>query len=233
MTVTVRSRRVPLMGATLAAAALFAAGCGSSSPSPSSPPPSSPPSSAATTGPASSAPASPASATPTVSPAGGGATSSSGSGGTAGSGGTSASGGSACATSNLRVTVGGRQGTAGSVYTTIDFTNAGSGTCTLYGYPGVSLVNSSGRQVGAAATRNHMRAPKLVRISPGGKANAVVQITDAGNYPGSTCGQAPASSLRVYPPGETHSVTVPYQTTGCSKGTVKLLSVTTVSSGTG
>ena len=32
------------------------------------------------------------------------------------------------------------QGAAGSVYQVIDFTNISNTTCTLYGYPGVSLA---------------------------------------------------------------------------------------------
>src|SRR5215470_4847026 len=44
-----------------------------------------------------------------------------------------------CPTRSLQVKLGASQGTAGSVYTTIDFTNISNVTCTLYGYPGVSL----------------------------------------------------------------------------------------------
>src|SRR5262245_45323085 len=44
-----------------------------------------------------------------------------------------------CPTRSLQVKLGVSQGTAGSVYTTIVFTNISDVTCTLYGYPGVSL----------------------------------------------------------------------------------------------
>ena len=48
-----------------------------------------------------------------------------------------------CPTSQLTVSLGTSQGTAGSVIETIDFTNNGSSNCTLYGYPGVSLQGGS------------------------------------------------------------------------------------------
>src|SRR5580704_9460974 len=46
----------------------------------------------------------------------------------------------ACPTSSLRVKLGIAQGYAGGVYQVIDFTNTSGSPCTLYGYPGVSLV---------------------------------------------------------------------------------------------
>src|SRR5690242_8428019 len=60
-----------------------------------------------------------------------------------------------CRTSGLRVRLGSRQGTAGSFYAPLVFTNTGSTSCTLRGYPGVAYVAPrTGQQVGAAATRN-------------------------------------------------------------------------------
>lgn len=60
---------------------------------------------------------------------------------------------SGCATTALTASLGPGSGAAGSSYYPIEFTNASSTTCTLYGYPGVSFVTASGVQVGAAATR--------------------------------------------------------------------------------
>src|SRR5579872_6610795 len=48
----------------------------------------------------------------------------------------------ACATSSLSVTLGPSSGYAGGVYQTIVFTNTSGTTCTLFGYPGVSLVSA-------------------------------------------------------------------------------------------
>jgi hypothetical protein len=137
-----------------------------------------------------------------------------------------------CPTSQLNVSLGSSQGTAGSVIETIDFTNNGSSECTLYGYPGVSLQGGSpAAQVGAAAARSTTTPPSLVTLAPGAVANAQLQVTVAGNYPASTCNPEPATSLLVYPPNQTASATVSYSTTGCSSTGVILLHVGAVQAG--
>ena len=137
-----------------------------------------------------------------------------------------------CPTSQLTVTLGTSQGTAGSVIETIDFTNNGSSNCTLYGYPGVSLQGGSpAAQIGAAAARTTTTAASLITLIPGAVANAQLQVTVAGNYPTSTCDPVPASSLLVYPPGQTVAASVAYTTTGCSATSVALLHVSAVQAG--
>jgi hypothetical protein len=139
-----------------------------------------------------------------------------------------------CATSDLSVTLGASQGTAGSVIETIEFTNNGSSECTLYGYPGVSLQGGSpAAQIGAAATKNTTTTPALVTLAPGAVASAELQVTVAGNYPASTCDPAAATSLLVYPPNQTAAASVAYTTTGCSSSSVPLLHVSAVQAGTG
>jgi hypothetical protein len=139
-----------------------------------------------------------------------------------------------CPTSQLTVSLGASQGTAGSVIETIDFTNNGSSNCTLYGYPGVSLQGGSPvAQIGAAAARTTTTAASLVTLIPGAVANAQLQVTVAGNYPASTCNPVPATSLLVYPPGQTVAASVAYTTTGCSATSVALLHVSAVQAGAG
>jgi hypothetical protein len=139
-----------------------------------------------------------------------------------------------CATANLQVKLGASQGTAGSIYQTIDFTDTGSASCTLYGYPGVSLAGGSPpAQIGAAAARNPQSSPKQVTLAPGAVANAVLQVTEAGNYPAATCDPVQASTLVIYPPNQTVSVSVPYKATGCSAKQVVILHVSVVQAGSG
>lgn len=223
MNVTTRSRRVPLTGATLAvAAALLAAGCSSSSSSSSSIG-----SVSASTG------SSPAGTASTGAATSGGATSSPTAAATSSSGsGTSASGAPSCATNDLKAAVAGSQGAAGSDYVTIDFTNTGSSSCTLYGYPGVSLANSGG-PIGAPATRDPSHSPTLVTLAPGAKANAVLRVTDAQNYPSGTCSPDSSSFLLIYPPNQKQATDLPYKSTGCKNSSVKLLSVGVVTPGAG
>jgi hypothetical protein len=118
------------------------------------------------------------------------------------------------------------------VYTTVDFTNTGSHTCTLYGYPGTSLANSGG-PIGAPATRDRTQTPTTVTLAPGAKANAVVRVVDAQNYPSGTCSPDSASFLLIYPPNQTQALDVPYKSTGCKNSSVKLLSISPVTPGAG
>jgi Protein of unknown function (DUF4232) len=204
--------------AVLGATVLLAAACASSSPpaasAGSSGSPSAPASSATASG--SSAPGSPAA--PSTSPAAS----------------AHVAGVPSCATSNLTVSLGTSQGTAGSIVQTIEFTNSGSSNCTLYGYPGVSLQGGTPAvQIGAAAARSTTTPASVVTLAPGAVANAQLQVTVAGNYPSSTCDPEPASSLLVYPPNQTVPASVVYATTGCGSSSVLLLHVSPVQPGNG
>jgi serine/threonine protein kinase len=137
----------------------------------------------------------------------------------------------ACTTTGLSASVGDSEGAAGTVDSTIDFTNTGSSPCTLYGYPGVSLVNSSAAQIGAAATRSTTQAPSLVTIASGGKANFVLGVADAENYPSGTCQPQASADLKIYPPNQKQAMEISFNTTGCANSSVKPLSVTVVSAG--
>jgi hypothetical protein len=194
----------------LGGAALLTAACSSSSSTPPATPgsvsvSSPPPASAATSAPATSAAASPHDA-----------------------------GLPSCATADLSVKLGPSQGTAGSIYVPIVFTNTGADSCTLYGYPGVSLAGGSPlAQIGAAAARSTTTPASLITLAPGAVANALLQYTEAGNYSPSTCTPTPATSLVVYPPGQTASVSVAYSTTGCDATSVDILHVGAVTAGSG
>jgi hypothetical protein len=109
----------------------------------------------------------------------------------------------ACATSGLRVSIGPPGSTAGSNFYPVQFTNVTAGPCTLYGYPGVSLVSApGGRQLGAAAVRDAGPGPAVVVLAPGAVAHAALQVTVAQNYPASVCRPVTARWLQVYPPGQ-------------------------------
>jgi Protein of unknown function (DUF4232) len=125
---------------------------------------------------------------------------------------------SACATNSLRVKLGLAQGYAGGVYEVIDFTNASAAPCTLYGYPGVSLVSAPPyTQIGLAAKRDTTAKVKLVTLAPGAAANALLQIVDALNFPTATCSPVKAAYLRIYPPNQTAPVYLANPVEACSK----------------
>jgi len=119
------------------------------------------------------------------------------------------------------------------VYVVIDFTNTSSSTCTLYGYPGVSLVSGPPyMQIGLAAKRSTTTPKTLVTLAPGATANALLQIVDALNYPSASCGPAKATALKVYPPNQTVPVYLPNTSNGCTKP-VQILYIGAVRPGSG
>ena len=139
-----------------------------------------------------------------------------------------------CATRDLKATVGVAQGAAGSVYQVIDFTNIGSASCSLYGYPGVALAGGSPvTQIGAAASRSPQAGPALITLKPGAVANTLLRITQAQNYPTSKCSPMASTYLQIYPPNQTTPIYLGYKSTGCSATGVNLLTVSVVQSGAG
>jgi len=144
-----------------------------------------------------------------------------------------AAGPPACPTSSLRVKQGSGQGYAGGVYEVIGFTNTGASTCTLFGYPGVSLVSGPPyTQIGLAAKRSTSTPKKLVTLAPGATANALLQIVDALNYPSASCGPTKATALKIYPPNQTEPVYLPNTSSGCTKP-VQIMYVGAVRPGSG
>ena len=146
----------------------------------------------------------------------------------------SSSGTTTCDTSSLSVKLGSAGGAAGSTYQPLVFTNTGSSTCTLFGYPGVAFVApDKSTQVGSAASRNTQHSPATVTLAAGASAAAIVQMAETGNYDASTCKPVDVGGLRVYPPGDTAAMYVAFQQkqTACSAD-VNQLSVEAVVAGT-
>jgi hypothetical protein len=136
----------------------------------------------------------------------------------------------ACANGTLQVKLRGEEGYAGGVDRAINFTNTSSAACTLYGYPGVSLVSSAHAQIGLAAKRTTTAPVEVVTLGPGATGHAQLQIADALNFPTSTCSPAQAADLRVYPPNQTAAVFLPDRSQGCAQP-VQVLFVGPVQSG--
>jgi hypothetical protein len=139
----------------------------------------------------------------------------------------------ACPNGSLQLKLGLAQGYAGGVYQVIDFTNSSGSTCTLTGYPGVSLVSGPPfTQIGLAAQRGGTAPVKTITLAPGATANALLQIVDALNFPTATCSPAKATDLRVYPPNQTLAVFLPSASQGCAEP-VQILTISAVQAGNG
>jgi Protein of unknown function (DUF4232) len=130
---------------------------------------------------------------------------------------TAAAGPPTCTTGSLQVTVGPANGTAGSIYYPLLFTNTSPVTCTMYGYPGVTLVSQPGRSaLGPPAVRNATFPKELVTLAPGAVAHASLQVALAQNYPASRCKPATGHWLQVYPPGEYAALFVAFTVQTCT-----------------
>jgi hypothetical protein len=184
--------------AVMVAAAMAAAGCSATSPTPPPAPPAAPPASAS----APPASAAPTTADPTTAPAG------------------TASGAPAdparCTTAELTGSLVGGEGAAGTVHRTLVLTNTGARACELRGFPGVSYVaGEDGHQVGPAAEMVGERGAQ-VRLAVGDSAGTDVGLVQVGNFDPALCRPEPVRGLRVYPPGDTASLFVPADGTGCA-----------------
>lgn len=134
-----------------------------------------------------------------------------------------------CPTGQLTLRLGDGGGAAGSLVRPLVFTNAGSSTCRLRGFPGVSFVaGDDGHQVGPAAVEDGPRAGQ-VDLAPGQSAHVEMRIANHLNYDDATCAPTAVRGFRVYPPGDTAAAYVPAPDTACAN--VALLHVETMEPG--
>jgi len=135
-----------------------------------------------------------------------------------------------CRTSQLSVRLGNGGGAAGTAYQPVVFTNRGTGTCALRGYPGVAFVApATGRQVGSPASRNPQQPVRAILVAPASSASALLGIADYQNFSPKQCLSRPVSGVRIYPPGNTAAAYVPFKTASAACSTqVGQLSVAAV-----
>lgn len=121
-----------------------------------------------------------------------------------------------CRSADLHVAAGPTNATAGTFYLPIRFTNTGSHSCEMVGFPGVSYLSApGGSQVGDAAERQGPAGSPVV-LRPGQTASAIVGMVDVGVLPASSCRPTSVAGLRVYPPDQTASVFAAHAGKGCA-----------------
>ncbi len=134
---------------------------------------------------------------------------------------------------DLQVKLGLAQGTSNTTYQVIDFTNRGSASCVLDGYPGVNLAGGTPvAPIGLPAAHTAFAPAKEIILQAGAVANALLQITNARDYSSAKCGPVQAQYLVIYLPNNAGQVKVPYGSTACSRA-VQMLQISSVSVGTG
>jgi hypothetical protein len=113
-----------------------------------------------------------------------------------------------CKAADLNLSMGGSSGAAGTIYRNAVITNNGSKDCTLTGYTGAYLLDSSDVQAGNGAIANSLYTPTEVTLAAGGgKAHTVLGFPQAGNFDPGVC-TANAAKLELFLPG----VVTPLQT---------------------
>jgi Protein of unknown function (DUF4232) len=125
----------------------------------------------------------------------------------------------ACRAADLGVWVAVEQGngTAGSIYLPLQFTNLSRHTCSLRGFPGVSAVNRNGQQLGSPAGWSHVTRARTVFLAPGATAHTLLQYSDVEVTTAPGCDPVPAAfELRVYPPGQYSATYAAFDLQVCS-----------------
>ncbi len=123
--------------------------------------------------------------------------------------------GAECSTAHLALSVVEHGAAAGTAYQDLVFKNTSAQSCTLFGYPGVSFLDSHGVQIGAPAQRS-VGGASTINVSPGATAVAQLAYHDvyASTFP--SCQPTTSSSMKVYPPNETAALVVPTSLTVCA-----------------
>lgn len=114
-----------------------------------------------------------------------------------------------CTAGQLTAALGGEDAGAGSLFRYVVVTNHSSTTCHLTGYPGLSLLDADGKQIGAPAERQPLAYQPVV-LKPGQSASDTLHTA---NRMG-TC-RPVSAKLRMYPPGSRESLEFPGEVTIC------------------
>jgi hypothetical protein len=132
---------------------------------------------------------------------------------------TTASGPAACTAGQLQASLGPSNAGAGQIYVPLILRNTGSTTCEVHGFPGVSLLDGSGNQIGQPATREGSEGA-AISLAPGNVASATLHTTNAGIGP--SCDPASAQ-IKVFPPNQTADLVFDASYTACGGFTVTTL----------
>ncbi|MFC4031827.1 DUF4232 domain-containing protein [Streptomyces polygonati] len=126
-----------------------------------------------------------------------------------------------CTAAQLSAALGGGDAGAGNLYRYLVLTNTSTTACHLTGFPGLSLLDANGAQIGDPATREPVAYQPVV-LAPGGSASDTVHTV---NHQGACLPES--VRVRVYPPGSRASLVFPGKITNCDD----LLAITPLTGG--
>ena len=140
---------------------------------------------------------------------------------------------SSCGNADLQVKWGYGSQSQPDQYSAIDFVNVSDSTCTLYGYPGLS-IEVDGTVIDAtrtlSGTQPAIKSPQLVTLAPGGKAYAIAQWVLA--TPGKACYPTGTGTFDAIAPNTTHTFVLSSGATIGSSGICSGLAINPVQPGT-
>jgi len=147
----------------------------------------------------------------------------------------------ACVSSQLAVELGQGGGAAGSVGMVVSFKNTSNATCSLYGYPGMQMLDSGGHPIATEVIRGTSTTvpsvpEQVVDVAPGAEASFDLGFPDGTGYGGAVC--PTSTEVEFTPPNAVQPITVPLQIQPYGGGTIAELQcgqihVSPVFSGTG
>jgi hypothetical protein len=108
-------------------------------------------------------------------------------------------GAKSCVSTQITVSRGAAQGTAGTTYYALVFTNTGATACTLFGVPVIQpVIGPSHRPLGPPARNQSMgEMPAMHALAHGQSVSVAFGVVDTGNYSASTCGPRRARGVVV------------------------------------
>ena len=149
---------------------------------------------------------------------------------------TTTAGSSTCQVAQLRMAPQQGSGAAGTIELSVDMTNQSGTTCTLFGYPGMQLLDGSGNDLPTNVVRGGGpqfgipgadQAPNTVVLAPQQQAAFSLSYSDVPVGTESTC--PTSTNALVTPPGSLTSATVPLAIAPCGGGTIHVSPVYAVS----
>ena len=125
-------------------------------------------------------------------------------------------------------------GTAGSSYWPLQFTNLSRHSCAMRGFPGVSAVDRNGHQLGSPAGRDHVIPARTVVLAPGATAHTLLRYGDVTVATAPGCHPTVRTfELRIYPPGQHRATYAVFDLQACSHAGPVYLGIEPVRPGVG
>jgi hypothetical protein len=137
-----------------------------------------------------------------------------------------AAAGARCHSSQLRVKLGWAEGALGHIGQLVSFENVSATTCTLYGYPGLQMLDAGGKPIKTRVLRGIAYTVPLVperdvSLSPGHEASFDLGYDDGTGYGNERC---PTSArVEVTPPNAYEPITVRWRMRPYGGGTIQHL----------